>query len=130
MKYKDSYKYMKGGRDKFGNIQTNPRDWWEVEERRKKKAENRSKRNFVRKMYDIDKHWVRTLSEDEMKTLYSSWSWNQYLRENVNNGYDWHSGDEGDGSHESIEDFIKFKKKTYGNIRETRDLKIEDLFKD
>lgn len=127
MKYKDSYRHMKNGRDKYGNVKQDPNNWYEV----RRKAENKARRSFVQKMYDIDKHWVKTLSDEEMKTLYRSWSCNQEIRSADDGGNQWLSnGDEGDGSHKSLEDFVKFKKPNYGSVKEARDLKIEELFQD
>lgn len=129
MKYKDGYRHMKGGRDKYGNVRQDPNNWFEIEQRKRRKAENKARRSFVQKMYDIDKHWVKTLSEEEMRTLYHHWSWNQEIRNGDDNQW-FSNGDEGDGSHESLKDFVKFKKPRYGSIKEARDLKIEELFQD
>jgi hypothetical protein len=134
MKYKDSYRHMKGGRDKYGNKVTNPNDWYERQERKLRKEENRRKRSFVEKMYHVDKHWVKTLSDEEMSDLYHSWERNNWIRREVAKAEDpsslWFTGEEGDGSYENIKQFVEAKKPNYGSIREARELKIEDLFQD
>lgn len=135
MKYKDNHQHKNknknnfGVSDKYGNVKSSQERMCEIYDKKRRRDENRNKRSFVKLMYAIDKHWVMTLEESEMSILYSSWSFNEALRKDIGN-YTWHNGDIDDGSHESLEDFIKLKKKIYGNVREARDLKIEELFQD
>ena len=134
MKYKDGFRHMKGGRDKYGNSFPQPLSKRERQESHYKRQEDKFKRTFVDTMYRIDKHWVKTLTKEEIEDLYNSWNHNQFIKQTVKNSDDpstlWFSGEEGDGSYKTIRDFVEAKKSNYGDSIKARDLKIDDLIKD
>lgn len=132
MKYKDNFRHMKGGRDKYNNKIPQPISFHERQEKLREKQEKIFRKNFLESIYRIDKHWTKTLSEEEIEDLFSSWSWNKSIRKMVKESDDpsslWFNGEEGDGSYETIRDFVKAKKPYYGNHIKERELKIDDLF--
>lgn len=132
MKYKDNFRHMKGGRDKYNNKIPQPLSQRERQERQRQQYEKKVRRRFVARMYQIDKHWVQTLTEEEMETLYDSWNWNksiqQMFKKNTGGHYFWFGGGEGDGGYNNLTEFVKAKKESYGNSIKARELKIDELF--
>jgi len=127
MKYKDNHKHLNSVRNKYGNVNEDTRDW-RANERKRRRNEAESKRSFLIAISNIDSYWMKTLSDDDIKDLFVSWSYNQEIK-NAPNGC-WFGAEPGDGMHDSLKDFVEYKKLNYGSIKEARDLKIKDLIKD
>lgn len=130
MKYKDNFHHIINKRDKFGNVNNYKSKNPDVFRHKDKNV-----RKFVNKLYSVDKYWTKSLSKNEIMELFRMWEMNNFFLDSSKNTRRYKRNHNfwfvigKDGFYENIEEFVKFKKLSFGSDKKTRDFKLRDLLK-